>query len=271
MKQKAPGLVSDIDRSLPQGHNCPAVATEFSVALHGILSAARLVDASKGFPNPSINEENRPDRRRIYLMRFLFGLIILSVGCSYPAREKDNSKRQPPEDVGNTARSTAHEIFVVPERFLGGVVTLYSQAQGTSSKSVGDTVIYEVPSNGVVRVRASAPGPSTTTTVVIAGAPSAPMRAFQTCEEMRLKNSTRKSEVGFCWLPQMGGTAAPDNIAFVVTDWDHIPDLYDRAMFLVDSTVFGGKNRPLKWTEPKSRPVDPSLKQYAPTPPGPTL
>lgn len=147
------------------------------------------------------------------------------------------------------------EFFILPIGFHGPVLAIYGQHRGSKSLIRNDTAFYYVPQNGIVAVADSEPGGGTIVRVAFVGRASSPLDRFEGCDEMRVALASDLRRIGVCWLEDLGGSHIPDHIAFLATDWAHIPPDYNRGMALVDSVLFHGllKGGP-QWVEPKALP-----------------
>lgn len=176
-------------------------------------------------------------------------IVVTAVLACTRSPGKDTSEPDPSAHQRHSAEA-AVEIFLVPTEFRGGVVALYQQRVATPVRWAGDTAMYVVPRNGIVRISGVSPTPATFAVVRVAGAAPKNLRAFGSCYDMRREYTSSRNAVAACWLEEMGASGAPPHIAFVVSDWEQIPQTYNDAMALVEVAVFGGKKVPLKWTEP---------------------
>ena len=142
------------------------------------------------------------------------------------------------------------EAFILPAGYRGPVIAIYGQGEGTLPEWRGDTAVYRVPQGGIVRTQLQEPPPSTYALHSFSDAPQAWLDNSAICARMRIKVADDRPRV--CWLDySRGGTGIPDHIVAVVTDWNGIPEQYNRTSFAYDSVLFGGgKAHLFIWTEP---------------------
>ena len=147
----------------------------------------------------------------------------------------------------------------MPDGYRGPVIAIYDQTGGARPVLSGDTAIYGVPSNGVLRIALSQP-PQRRVISAFKGNPAQKLRTFPTCPEMR-RRFVAGERVGTCWLREIGSSAAPAHEAFIVTQWQDIPANYNRGMSMLDSLVFGGHfHGGLRWEEPPDLQPNPGRK-----------
>ena len=142
------------------------------------------------------------------------------------------------------------EVFILPAGYRGPFIAIYDQPNGQSPEWRGDSAIFAVPKNGVIRIKSVEPGMRTKTSHVFEGRPSSTMDAYPTCADMRVHPIDSLPAV--CWLDfQMLGTGIPNHIVAVITDWAGIPENFERTTALYDSVLFGGKGLAAKkWEDP---------------------
>jgi hypothetical protein len=145
------------------------------------------------------------------------------------------------------------EIFVVPQAYRGPFIAIFGQQAGAFPEWRGDTAVYRVPDNGILRVALPEPPHSTKAVLVFANAPNNWIGNYPTCADMRVYVTDDRPRV--CWLDySVGGTGIPDHIVAVVTDWTGIPDQFNRTSFVYDSAVLGRKKANRHWEEPRDLP-----------------
>jgi hypothetical protein len=144
-----------------------------------------------------------------------------------------------------------HDRFVLPAGYSGPFIAIYDQPNGVTPSRHGDTAIYIIPMSGVLRIAAEEPPHYTKVSFAFPNS-SAVLQQFATCADMREYRHDGATKV--CWLDfAMGGTGIPDHIIAVITDWNHIPDNFNRSTFVYDSVLFGGKGKARQnWEEPRS-------------------
>lgn len=154
-----------------------------------------------------------------------------------------------PADIAALAAGKNLELLVLPEGFVGAVVVIYEQKAGELPVVRGDTLQYQIPVDGILKV--ALPQPSGRRIIVgYRPSPNAGLRAFPTCYEMR-RRLTAANALGVCWLAEIGASNALPHDAFIVSSWEDIPESYNRGMSLLDSVVFNGHFRGgIKWIEP---------------------
>lgn len=144
------------------------------------------------------------------------------------------------------------QVFVLPDGYRGPVTVIYDQPDGARPKAVNGEIVYNVPTDGIVRTALPEE--------VLAGArlkfvyaSSSALPQFHTCTQMRLQGLAG-DPTGVCWLAiQVGGTGMPDHAVYIVTDWVGIPENYDRGARMLDSLFFGPtRSSKFKWEEPKA-------------------
>lgn len=169
-------------------------------------------------------------------------ILVLNGGCGrFAGQGSDGSARVPD-----------HELFLLPRDYRGPVLAIYDQPHGQQPAWRGDTGIYGVPATGIVRVPHSEPPRATGVSVAFSHLPHTFLRYYQTCDVMRLH--APRDTVGYCSLDfWRGGTGVPDHVVIgVVTDWDGIPQNYNRTAFVYDSVLFDRRNpRSFQWEEPR--------------------
>lgn len=150
-----------------------------------------------------------------------------------------------------TARSSESELFILPRNYKGPFIAIYGQPGGQVAEYRHDTAVYQVPASGVVRIGAEEPARSTAVFFAFVDSQDVVLPSFATCADMREKYPGTGS--GACWLDFAGGgTGVPDHVVAVVTDWNHLPECFNRTTLVYDSVLFDGKGRALrKWEEPK--------------------
>lgn len=150
----------------------------------------------------------------------------------------------------------ASEIFLLPPDFRGPVLVVYGNEIGRPGNARDGDFLYSIPPNGVLTTSRAEPQMGTPVRVAFTGTPSTYLRMFEGCDSMRWGLTKEDKNLAVCWLDELGGSNIPEHIAFLVTDWSHIPSDYNRGMFLVDSVLFHGalKGGP-QWTEPKKKPT----------------
>jgi len=144
----------------------------------------------------------------------------------------------------------ALERFLIPKNYRGPFVAIYEQPSGVRPQWRGDTAIFLVPSNGIIRILSAEPPPSTRTSIVFKDSPNVRLQNFPTCADQRLYLVDSKPRV--CWLDyQVLGTGIPRHIVAVITDWAGIPKNYERTSFVYDSVLHRGRGSTIrKWEEP---------------------
>jgi len=158
-----------------------------------------------------------------------------------------------PQSLSDSALATVdQEHFVMPVGYRGPVVVMYEQRDGISPTVSLKKLVYAVPPNGIVRSHLPEPPLGTKVTAAFQDKPEAALRTFPSCEEMRLRRSA-PDQVATCWIESTQGSDIPPHVAFIVTDWLRIPQLYNQAAQIIDSVVFRKKFHGVpKWEEPKS-------------------
>jgi len=150
-------------------------------------------------------------------------------------------------------RVPGFEIFVHQPGYRGPFIAIYDQTGGVAPEWRGDTGIYQVPSDGVLRIAHPEPPRSTKAVHVFANAPHTWIGSYPTCADMRVH--VLDGEPRVCWLDfSVGGTGMPDHIVAVVTDWGGIPVNFHRTTVLYDSVVYKAAGRRgsivREWEEP---------------------
>jgi hypothetical protein len=147
------------------------------------------------------------------------------------------------------------QLFVLPTDFQGPVMVIYDQPDGVRPKAVNGMIIYDVPSNGIVR--------TVLPEEVLAGSQvrfvyksHSALLQYHTCTQMRLEGLASDG-AAVCWLAiQVGNSAMPDHAVYIITDWTGIPENYNRGARMLDSLFFGGPSGSrFKWQEPRAAPV----------------
>jgi len=154
--------------------------------------------------------------------------------------------------VVQTPIERRQQLFVLPAGFQGPVMVIYDQSDGARPKTVNGQIVYNVPSNGIVRTALPEE--------VLAGAKvrfayesRTALPQFHTCTQMRLLGLAG-DPISVCWLAiQVGTSGTPDHAVYIVTDWVGIPENYNRGARMLDSLFFGptGSSK-FRWEEPKA-------------------
>jgi hypothetical protein len=149
------------------------------------------------------------------------------------------------------AKVPSRELFVLPESYEGPFIAIYDQRDAELPRWTGDTAVFAVPSNGIVRIAYPEPPRGTRTAFVFVGGKRMRLRNYPTCADMRVAVADSLSAV--CWLDfQGGGTGIPDHIVAVVTKWERIPLNFERTTVVYDSVLFGAQGHfRQKWEEPR--------------------
>ena len=150
------------------------------------------------------------------------------------------------------------QLFVLPADFQGPVMVIYDQPTGVRPKAVNGMIVYDVPTDGVVR--------TVLPEEVLAGSQvrfvyksRSALLQYHTCTQMRLEGLASDA-AAVCWLAiQVGSNTMPDHAVYIITDWTRIPENYNRGARMLDSLFFGGPGEPsaskFKWEEPRAAPV----------------
>ena len=146
------------------------------------------------------------------------------------------------------------EVFVLAPRHRGPFIAIYDQADGAEPSWRGDTAVFRVPTNGVLRIRYPEPPTSTRTSHVFVDRPAVLLPNYPTCADMRA--AVTASGTAICWLDfSIHLERTPDHVVAVVTDWADIPRNFERAAFVYDSVLLGGKGLGIrKWEDPPDMP-----------------
>lgn len=151
---------------------------------------------------------------------------------------------------GESKRTPALEIFFLPKDYRGPFIAVYGQRGGVVPRWTGDTAVYLVPKDGILKISLEEPPRSTKVSHVFADKPKVTLRNIPTCADMRVR--VADSIPSICWLDySVGGTGIPNHVVAVVTDWIGIPTNFNRTTFVYDSVLFNGSGKATqKWEEP---------------------
>jgi hypothetical protein len=183
-----------------------------------------------------------------FTITLLAAILLLCAACAW-------SRVQPESRVELLAAQSA-EVFLLPSEFRGPVIAVYGQDSANVRPGSSHPLVFSVPRAGLVLTEAPEPERGTPVVIAFQQTPSSHLRTFAGCDLMRETLTKADKTLAVCWLDVLGGSKVADHLAFLVTDWSHIPTDYNRGMFLVDSVLFHGalKGGP-KWSEPKLRPA----------------
>ena len=185
----------------------------------------------------------RPTVFRLLNLAVVVGATLSS--CRTPTPERAEAPQVP--------IAYDQELFLVPAEYRGPVLIIYGQAGGAVPSSTNGKLTYRVPATGLVRSGLPEPPFGTKVSVAFDDKPQGALRTFPTCEEMRLVRSASDGPAT-CWIEPILGTAIPNYVSFIVTDWVGIPQRYNRARYLIDSLLFEGRlGGAPKWVEPTNQ------------------
>jgi hypothetical protein len=160
------------------------------------------------------------------------------------------SSRIDDETVSN--RVPAREMFLLRTGYVGPFVAVYDQQNGVMPSWRGDTAMFTVPNDGILKIRNAEPPSLTKTQFAFANAPNTPFASYNSCADMRLR--VPDGRIASCWIGfSIVGTGIPKHLVAVITQRDRLPRDFERTTFVYDSVVLGGKGKGIQhWEEPPS-------------------
>jgi len=155
----------------------------------------------------------------------------------------------------------AAEVYIVPQRYRGPLVVIYSDTLGIRPEARSDDRVhpsgslrtFRIPASGFLRIRAAQPAASTTIRIVESdqhGGAVIPL--ISDCQSV--SESPRTTELVGCLIPPFATTALhplPFYLAALITDSANTHVVRTAAIRMVVDSVFLGRLKlPTEWLSP---------------------